>query len=321
MSNDIHLAFAHPDERAAASSADAAMRDRISVRDYVLEVEIGAFQVERGTTQRVRFNVAVEVVSAAEAAALDDVDRVLSYDKVTEAIDAVLAEERLNLLETLAERVADRILAEPQALRVFLRIEKIDRGPYALGVEIVRDRAGDPAAAASDDAAAITAPDEAIPHPRVVFLDNAAIADPRLKGRIDAWAADSAPLILAVGPAEGPAPQSAAPLAQRRIDLLAIEQNAWVLAGRDARCIVTGTRTELDWAMRHGQISVWAPSKMVLDAVDGPDASPAEAVALAAWFAGLMEAEELLVVGPELPAATTAAATTAAVPLRRDDLS
>ena len=65
-------------------------------------------------------------------------------------------------------------------------------------------------------------------------------------------------------------PVSAVAPAQRRIDLLAIEQNAWVLAGRDPRCVVVASRTEIDWAMRHGQIVVWAPSKMVLDAVDGP---------------------------------------------------
>ena len=68
----------------------------------------------------------------------DDVDRILSYDRVTEAITIELNVERLNLLETLAERIADRILIEPQAIRVFVRIEKLDRGPGALGVEIVR---------------------------------------------------------------------------------------------------------------------------------------------------------------------------------------
>ena len=51
------------------------------------------------------------------------------------------AAERLNLLETLAEKVAERLLAEPAAMRVFVRIEKLDVGPYALGVEIVRSRA------------------------------------------------------------------------------------------------------------------------------------------------------------------------------------
>ena len=57
---------------------------------------------------------------------------------MTEAIAHELAAERLNLLETLAERIAERILLEPQALRAFVRIEKLDRGPGALGVEIVR---------------------------------------------------------------------------------------------------------------------------------------------------------------------------------------
>ena len=52
----------------------------------------------------------------------------------------VLSEERLNLLETLAERVAERILLAPQAQRVFVRIEKLDRGPGNLGVEIVRSK-------------------------------------------------------------------------------------------------------------------------------------------------------------------------------------
>ena len=90
-------------------------------------------------------------------------------------------------------------------------------------------------------------------------------------------------------------------MTQRRIDLLSIEQNAWVLAARDPRCVVGSTRTELDWAMKNGQISVWAPSKIVLDAVDGPSAQPGDAVALAAWFARTFEAEEMLVIGGKLP--------------------
>ena len=47
--------------------------DRISIRDYIKEVEIGAFQVERDLTQRVKFNVVVEV-SASTSSSSDDVD-------------------------------------------------------------------------------------------------------------------------------------------------------------------------------------------------------------------------------------------------------
>ena len=90
-------------------------------------------------------------------------------------------------------------------------------------------------------------------------------------------------------------------MTQRRIDLLAIEQTAWMLAARDPRCVVVETRTELDWAMKNGQISVWAPSKIVLDAVDGPHVDPGDAVALAAWFADTFAADEMLVIGADLP--------------------
>src|SRR6056297_2714043 len=104
MSHEIRLAFEHPQARARATAPDGPL-DRISVRDHVVEVEIGAFQAERGTTQRIAFNVVVEV-RPMTGALDDDVDRILSYDRVTEAIEAALAEERLNLLETLAQRTA-----------------------------------------------------------------------------------------------------------------------------------------------------------------------------------------------------------------------
>lgn len=289
MTDDIHLAFAHPEERAAAIAAG--VLDRISLRDYIVTVEIGAFQAERGTQQRIRFNVVVEV-QPLTGLIDDDVDRILSYDRLTEAIASALAAERLNLLETLAERVADLIIAAPQAMRVFVRIEKLDRGPGALGVEIMRDRGK-----LAPQAGPVS------PHPRVIYLSNAAIASPDLNRFIDRLAADDVPVILTVGAADVTPPQTGAGLVQRRIDLLAIEQNAWVLAGRDKRCIVVGSRTELDWAMKHGQISVWAPSKIVLDAVDGPSASPRDALALVAWFAGLIGAAELLVIGADLPEA------------------
>ncbi|MEJ8560216.1 dihydroneopterin aldolase [Yoonia sp. GPGPB17] len=289
MTDDIRLAFAHPSERAEASSQTPC--DRISLRDYVVEVEIGAFQQERGTLQRVRFNVVVEVLPLSGPID-DDVDRILSYDKVTEAISIELEAERINLLETLAARVAERILLEPQAERVFVRIEKLDRGPFSLGVEIVRSRDGVDLAGQEH---------VETPHPRMVFLSNEAVQSAHLKGWIDQLAEMDAPLIICVGASDVTAPQAGNALAQRRIDLLAIEQNAWALAALDRRCMVVGTRTELDWAMKNDQICIWAPSKILLDAVDGPSASPRDAVALATWFANDMSAKELLVIGEEAP--------------------
>jgi dihydroneopterin aldolase len=281
MTPDHRHAFGHPEERAAAT-AGAKPLDRISVRDYVVEVEIGAFAQERGHLQHVRFNIVVEVLPA-QTPLDDDVDRILSYDRLTEAVQIELHSERINLLETLAERVAQRILQERQAVRVFVRIEKIDRGPYDLGVEIVRARQG--------QMQAVTAPG---PRPRVAFLADAG----RDLGALIAALGTDAPLILTVGAASLALPQTVDADARRRIELLSMEQNAWAVAGRDARCFVVSTRTELDWAAKNGQISVWAPSRMVTDAVPPPQG---DALALAVWFAEGMGAVELVVIGAAAP--------------------
>lgn len=282
-------AFGTLETRAAAMAVTGTF-DRISVRDYMVEVEIGAFAQERGLLQKVRFNIVVEVAPVPQPLD-DDVDLILSYDCLTEAVALELGAERINLLETLAERVALRILREPQAMRVFVRIEKIDRGPFDLGVEIVRAK----------DATGGTLSDDA-PRPRVVFVA------PHEMAQVADWLAvlgNDAPLILAVGSLGLPVPQAGTAEGQRRIDLLSIEQAAWQLVGREQGLFVVGTRTELDWALKNGQISVWAPSRMVMDAVNAPQG---DGLALAVWLAEQMQAVELVVIGAKAPVA--------AVPIR-----
>jgi 7,8-dihydroneopterin aldolase/epimerase/oxygenase len=132
-------------------------------------------------------------------------------------------------------------------------------------------------------------------HPLVVFLDNPTIHAADLSARLDSLLAEGLPLILAVGLPDLPRPVTGHKPTQRRVDLLAMEQNAWALAARDPRCVVVATRTEIDWAIKRGQSVVWAPSKLVLDAVDGPKGS--EAVSLALWLAETMSATALVVHG------------------------
>ena len=220
MSSEIHLAFAHPKERSEASESEP-VYDRISLRDHIVEVEIGAFQSERGSKQRVCFNIVVEV-KPLEHKIEDDVDRILSYDRVTEAITIELNVERLNLLETLAERIADRILFEPQAIRVFVRIEKLDRGPGALGVEIVRSDETKQTRSSTGDFQ--------FQCPEIYVLSNEAFRSVQLKERIDKLEKLEKSAIFCVGLPDENYLRVNHSQVQRRIDLLAIEQNAWKLA-------------------------------------------------------------------------------------------
>jgi dihydroneopterin aldolase len=285
MTSEIRLAFEHPDARSKAGAPELA--DRISLRDHIVEVDIGAFQQERGKTQRVCFNVVVEVRPLSEVS--DDVDRILSYDKVSEAIAVELAKERLNLLETLAERIAERILLEPQALRVFVRIEKLDRGPGALGVEIVRS--------AKDFSVEPAEHLQVGPRPQIICLSNDAVASASLSGWLDTLSVSDTPSIICVDlPVDGKSLTGHA-MVDRRIALLSIEQNAWVLASKDDRCVVVGSKTELDWAIKHNELCVWAPSKMVLDATQPPKGPVSDTLGLALWLGHSLNAKHVMAIG------------------------
>ncbi len=287
MAREISQAFDHPLMRSQAMPIEG-VADRLSLRDHVVTVEIGAFQAERDMTQRLSFDIVVEV-RAPEADAEDDVDQILSYDRLAWAIDHELKAERLNLLETLAERIADRILAEPQALRVFLRIQKLDKGNGKLGVEIVREL--------GQGAVEL----EAEVSPKVVFVERAVQKADGFAEWLRDEMAQQTQLVLCLDVPEARL-RAADAQAQWTIDLLAIEQAAWQLAAEVDGLTVAASRTELDWALKNGMPCVWAPSKLVLDATESPEAS---AQGIAVWFSTQWNASALVKLGKDLPAEHT----------------
>jgi dihydroneopterin aldolase len=117
--------------------------DRIFVHDFVLPVRIGTYAREQNKPQNVRFNVDVKVLRASHAP--EDMRDVFSYDLITDSIRMIVAQEHIALVEMLAERIAAVVLTHPRVASATVRVEKLDVGPGAVGVEIVRER---PAAAA-----------------------------------------------------------------------------------------------------------------------------------------------------------------------------
>ena len=113
--------------------------DHILVRDYVREIDIGAFQSEYGVKQRVSFNVILEV-NTDNYTMHDNVDLVLSYDNIIEIIEDEIGQKRVALLETLAEQIALSSLCLDSVVAVTVRLEKLDRGLGKLGVQISRTK-------------------------------------------------------------------------------------------------------------------------------------------------------------------------------------
>lgn len=279
MTDDLPSAFDLAARADALAGPDPL--DRISLMDHVVAAEIGAFEGERGHTQRLRFDIVAEVRIPEDAG--DDVDRILSYDRLSEAVATELASERLALLETLAGRVAARILREPQAERVFLRVQKLDRGPGELGVEIVRSRREAPA------------PAQSLPAPRILLVGPEVEPGPLL----DRWLGRGAALLLLAGASPSAPAAARTPEAERRIALLALDQSAWALSSRDSRLLVAGSRTELDWALRRDRPAVWAPARLTLDTPGAPESVAPQY--LAAWLAQRLGAVDTRLAGLDMP--------------------
>ena len=89
----------------------SAVTDYVSVRDLTVQAVIGVHDWEREIEQRLVVNVAMQTDVRA-AAAGDDLAGALDYSAVAEAIATVLREGKFRLIETAAERVAERLLAD-----------------------------------------------------------------------------------------------------------------------------------------------------------------------------------------------------------------
>ncbi|NFV80141.1 dihydroneopterin aldolase [Magnetospirillum aberrantis] len=114
---------------------------RILVRDLVLKCLIGIHAHELLAPQRVRINVDMGVLEQAGPLS-DDIANVVSYEDVIEGIKRMLAHGHINLVETLAEKVAELCMADPRVASVRVRVEKLDVYAEAasVGIEIERRR-------------------------------------------------------------------------------------------------------------------------------------------------------------------------------------
>ncbi len=133
---------------APPATAVQALR-RMFVRDMVLEAHIGVHAHEFGRTQRVRINLDLAVREEHDAAGAqmsrggvgrDDLARVVDYERIVLGARAAVAAGHVQLVETLAERLAELCLADARVVLVRVRVEKLDvfADMDSVGVEIER---------------------------------------------------------------------------------------------------------------------------------------------------------------------------------------
>ena len=122
------------------ANAGKALR-HVFIRDFMVDCLIGVYEHEKCSPQRVRVNLDL-AVDEGEHPIIDDILNVVSYETMANGILAIADEGHVNLVETLAERIADMCFDDQRVDSVRVRIEKLDiiENAGSVGVEIERFR-------------------------------------------------------------------------------------------------------------------------------------------------------------------------------------
>ncbi|MBB4211950.1 dihydroneopterin aldolase [Rhodothalassium salexigens DSM 2132] len=121
--------------------ADAARGVRhVFVRDFRTDASIGVFAHEQNNPQPISISVDLSVEETDDPG--DRLENVVCYNKVVEGIRTILAAGHINLVETLADRIAQLCLADHRVQTARVRIEKLQvvEDAAGVGVEIERHK-------------------------------------------------------------------------------------------------------------------------------------------------------------------------------------
>ncbi len=111
---------------------------RLFLRGYEVQVRIGIHDFEKLAPQRLVFNVDLYVPLALSTPLTDQLEEVVDYDFIRQAIAERVARGHIGLQETLADDVLRAMLAHPRIRAARVSTEKPDVYPdcEAVGVEV-----------------------------------------------------------------------------------------------------------------------------------------------------------------------------------------
>ena len=120
--------------------ADAAKEVRhVFIRDLILTCLIGVHKHEQKKPQRIRVNLDLAVTEQS-VISTDRLADVVCYEDVADGIRSIVNNGHVNLVETLAEKIASKCLEDRRIKVTRVRIEKLDvfKDAASAGVEIER---------------------------------------------------------------------------------------------------------------------------------------------------------------------------------------
>ena len=122
----------------ARRSDESAESYRVFVRDLVIPCSIGIYPREKGLRRRVRVNAELSV--GERISGRDDFAEAVNYETIVDGIKAIAEAGHINLVETLADRIANHCLKDRRVTHVRVVVEKLDVYPEAESVGVTLER-------------------------------------------------------------------------------------------------------------------------------------------------------------------------------------
>ena len=117
--------------------------DKIHIRDLAQRCIIGIYPDERREKQDIIINVTLECDSFSRAAASDDIADAVDYKQIKKRIIKLVDASSFNLIETMAEKIAQLCLEDSRVLQAQVTVDKPGALRFArsVAVEVTRRRA------------------------------------------------------------------------------------------------------------------------------------------------------------------------------------
>jgi len=117
---------------------------KVLIKDLVLNMFVGIHNFEKKRKQRVKFNLVINI-NQNLVPNDKDLKSIVNYEQVIKVINKIIARKHYPLLETLAEKIFDKLFENMRIKKILLRIEKLDviKNTTSVGIELEKTRSNE----------------------------------------------------------------------------------------------------------------------------------------------------------------------------------
>ena len=117
---------------------------KVLIKDLVLNMFVGIHNFEKKKKQRVKFNLVINIDQNLIPSD-KDLKSIVNYEQVIKVINKIIARKHYPLLETLAEKIFDKLFENMRIKKILLRIEKLDviKNTSSVGIELEKTRSNE----------------------------------------------------------------------------------------------------------------------------------------------------------------------------------